>query len=45
VYNAFYLAKAQVGYDYAQYDIGFAVGINQPALADVQTLKTHHLSL
>jgi hypothetical protein len=35
-----FLAKAQVGFDYAQYDVGFAAGINQASSADVQTLKT-----
>jgi hypothetical protein len=38
--SASYLAKAQVGFDYAQYDVGFAVGINQASSTDVQTLKT-----
>ncbi|QEM08803.1 hypothetical protein [Mucilaginibacter rubeus] len=35
-----FLAKAQIGFDYAQYDVGFAAGINQASSADVQTLKT-----
>ncbi|WP_183556861.1 hypothetical protein [Mucilaginibacter sp. SP1R1] len=30
-----FLAKAQLGYDYAQYDVGFAVGINTPVSTDV----------
>lgn len=32
-----FLAKAQVGYDYAQYDIGFAAGLNNPSGTDVTT--------
>lgn len=35
-----FLAKAQIGFDYAQYEVGFAAGINQASSADVQTLKT-----
>ncbi|WP_091218109.1 hypothetical protein [Mucilaginibacter gossypiicola] len=35
-----FLAKAQIGFDYAQYDVGFAAGINQASSVDVQTLKT-----
>lgn len=35
-----FLAKAQIGFDYAQYDVGFAAGINQASSTDVQTLKT-----
>lgn len=35
-----FLAKAQVGFDYAQYDVGFAAGIDQASSSDVQTLKT-----
>lgn len=31
-------AKAQIGYDYAQYDVGAAVGVNVAAMADVNTL-------
>jgi hypothetical protein len=38
--SASFLAKAQVGFDYAQYDVGFAAGINQGSSTDVQTLKT-----
>jgi hypothetical protein len=30
-----FLAKAQIGYDYAQYDIGFGVGLNTPVSTDV----------
>jgi hypothetical protein len=30
-----FLAKAQIGYDYAQYDIGAAVGMNNPISTDV----------
>lgn len=33
-----FFAKAQVGYDYAQYDIGTAVGVNTAAMADVNTI-------
>lgn len=32
-----FLAKAQVGYDYAQYDVGTAVGVNIAAMADVNS--------
>lgn len=35
-----FAVKAQVGFDYAQYDVGFAAGINQASSTDVQTLKT-----
>jgi len=35
-----FLVKAQIGFDYAQYDVGFAAGLNQASSADVQTLKT-----
>jgi hypothetical protein len=38
--SASFLAKAQIGFDYAQYDVGFAAGINQASSTDVQTLKT-----
>jgi hypothetical protein len=38
--SASFIAKAQVGFDYAQYDVGFAAGINQASSTDVQTLKT-----
>jgi len=34
-----FLAKAQIGYDYAQYDVGTAVGLNTAVMADVNTLK------
>ncbi|QEC78010.1 hypothetical protein [Mucilaginibacter ginsenosidivorax] len=32
-----FFTKAQVGYDYAQYDVGTAVGVNIVAMADVNT--------
>ncbi|AYL94008.1 hypothetical protein [Mucilaginibacter celer] len=35
-----FFAKAQVGFDYAQYDVGFAAGINQGSSTDVQTIKS-----
>lgn len=35
-----FYAKAQAGYDYAQYDIGTAVGVNIAAMADVNTFTT-----
>lgn len=35
-----FLAKAQIGYDYAQYDLGVAVGANNGASTDVASLKT-----
>jgi hypothetical protein len=36
-----FLAKAQIGHDYARYDIGGAVGINRPVSTDVpNSLKT-----
>jgi hypothetical protein len=35
-----FFAKAQIGFDYAQYDVGFAAAMNQASSADVQTLKT-----
>ena len=34
-----FLAKAQIGYDYAQYDIGTAIGVNTAAMADVNTFR------
>ena len=34
-----FLAKAQLGYDYAQYDVGVAVGLNVPVSTDVHTLN------
>ncbi|MDN3581286.1 hypothetical protein [Mucilaginibacter flavus] len=33
-----FCAKAQIGYDYAQYDVGTSVGVNVAAMADVNTL-------
>lgn len=34
-----FLARAQSGYDYAQYDVGVATGINVAAMADVNTFR------
>ncbi len=33
------LAKAQTGYNYAQYDIGVAAGVNTAVMADVSTFR------
>ncbi|HEY9196783.1 MAG TPA: hypothetical protein VIM77_10975, partial [Mucilaginibacter sp.] len=33
------MAKAQIGYDYAQYDLGAAGGVNVAAMADVNTFR------
>jgi hypothetical protein len=35
-----FLAKAQIGYDYAQYDVGFAAGLNTGVITDVASTKT-----